>query len=250
MERKISQAAMKKALQTAGFVLIALEAVALLVMLISDLKNYLRMDIRNPVHHVIFAAIALAVGGYTYFRERMKANKEQEADPTDAKPEPAEEGRIVPATEEDREEILALYQAQKGREYCAWSEDYPSNETIDFDLSRDALFVLKRDGRIRAAVSLEEDEDVARLPYWNKELAPEGELARVAVLPEEQNKGLGRIMMQFGMDELKRRGYRGIHMLVNKHNDKAIRCYAVFGFGVVGECHMFDQDFLCYEKEL
>jgi ribosomal protein S18 acetylase RimI-like enzyme len=57
-------------------------------------------------------------------------------------------------------------------------------------------------------------------------------------------------MMQFGMDELKRRGYRGIHMLVNRHNVKAIRCYAVFGFNVVGECHMFDQDFLCYEKEL
>ena len=77
-----------------------------------------------------------------------------------------------------------------------------------------------------------------------------GELARLAVLPSEQNKGYARIMMQFGMDELKRRGFKGIHFLVNKHNVKAIRSYEKFGFDVVGECYMFEQDFLCYEKVL
>ena len=38
------------------------------------------------------------------------------------------------------------------------------------------------------------------------ELSPEGELARLAVRPDVQNRGLARIMLQFGMDELKRRG--------------------------------------------
>ena len=42
---------------------------------------------------------------------------------------------IMNATEEDRSELMALYRAQVGREYCSWSEEYPSNETIDFDLS-------------------------------------------------------------------------------------------------------------------
>lgn len=157
---------------------------------------------------------------------------------------------IVLAKEEDRVEIMALYKAQIGREFCPWTDEYPSDVTIDFDLSRDALFVLKMDGRIKAAVSLEEDEDVDNLSCWDATKAPEGELARIAVDPEEQSKGLGRIMLQFGMDELKRRGFKGIHMLVNKHNKKAIRCYSVFGFDVVGECSMYDQDFLCYEKEL
>ena len=147
---------------------------------------------------------------------------------------------IIQASEEDRSELLALYQAQKGREYCPWSEDYPSNETIDWDFSRDALFVLKMDGTIKAAISLELDEDVDRLPYWDEKLKPSGELARVAVLPAEQNKGLGRIMLRFGMEELKRRGYKGTHFLVNKHNIKAIRSYAVFGFHVVGECQMYE----------
>ena len=157
---------------------------------------------------------------------------------------------IVMATEEDREEILSLYKAQIGREFCPWDEEYPSNESIDWDLSRDALFVLKMNGSIKAAISIEEDETADSLSCWNKNLAPEGELARLAVLPDEQNKGLGRIMMKFGMDELKRRGFKGIYILVNRNNTKAINCYAIFGFRVVGECHMYEQDFLCYEKEL
>ena len=38
--------------------------------------------------------------------------------------------------------------------------------------------------------------------------------------------------------------------MVNKQNPKAIRSYAPFGFHVAGETHIYDQDMLCYEKEL
>ncbi len=160
------------------------------------------------------------------------------------------EYEIVKATEEDRNEVLALYKEQIGKDCCPWDEHYPSHETIDWDLARDALFVLKMKGGIKAAISIDEDEPVDLLSCWDKNLAPEGELARLAVSPDEQNKGLGRIMFQFGMEELKRRGFKGIHILVNKYNTKAIRCYAVFDFHTVGECHMYEQDFLCYEKAL
>ena len=160
------------------------------------------------------------------------------------------EYNIVLATEEDREEIMALYKAQLGRELCPWDEYYPSNETIDADFARDGLFVLKEDGKIKAAISIDEDEEVNRLPCWDEALLPEGELARLAVLPEEQNKGIARVMLKHGMEELKRRGCNGIHILVGKYNTKTIRSYAVFGFNEVGECHLYEQDFLCYEKKL
>ena len=157
---------------------------------------------------------------------------------------------IVLASEEDRAGIMSLYKAQLGREFCPWDDEYPSDRTIDWDFSRDALFVLKEDGIIKAAISLEKDEDVDELPCWSKALEPSGELARLAVLPDEQNKGLARMMLRFGMEELKRRGFKGTHFLVNKYNKKAIRSYEVFGFNVVGECRLYDQDLLCYEKEL
>ncbi len=157
---------------------------------------------------------------------------------------------IVAATENDREQIMALYLEQIGKEFCPWDEDYPSNETIDFDLSRDALFVMKEDQKIIAAISIDEDEDIDALDCWDRTLFPSGQLARLAVTASHQSKGIARKMLQYGMIALKERGYVSIHFLVNKHNVKALRSYASFGFHVAGECFMYDQDFLCYEKRL
>ena len=157
---------------------------------------------------------------------------------------------IFLATKDDRDEILALYDMQKGREFCPWTQDYPGSETFDFDISRDALYVRKENGKIIAAISLEEDEEVEKLKEWDKDLSPGGELARVCVLPGLQSKGIGRTMLRFAMDELKRRGFKSVHFLVNKYNIKAIRSYDKIGFNVVGERHMYEQDMLLYEKEL
>ena len=158
--------------------------------------------------------------------------------------------KIVLASDHDREQIMKLYKEQVGREFCAWDEDYPSEDTIDFDLSRDALFVMKEKDTVIAAISIEIDEDVDKLECWDRELFPGGELARLAVTPSMQGKGIARQMLQHGMQALKDRGYKSVHFLVNKYNTPAIRSYAKFGFHVAGECHMYDQDFLCYEKGL
>lgn len=157
---------------------------------------------------------------------------------------------IVMATEEDRNDILKLYKLQLGREFCPWTDDYPSNETIDFDLRRDALFIMKSKDKIIAAISIEEDENVDKLDCWSDSITPSGELARLAVLPEWQNKGIAKQMLLYGMKQLKLRGFNGIHFLVNKMNIKAIKAYSSFNFNVVGECFMYDENFLCYEKEL
>ena len=154
------------------------------------------------------------------------------------------------ATEKDRAQILALYKEQVGREFCAWDEDYPGNETIDYDLSRNALIVMRKEDTIIAAISIEEDEEVDGLECWTASRQPSGDLARLAVSPKEQNRGIARIMLQYAMDVLKERGKRSVHFLVNKKNIKAIKSYEKFEFDVVGECYLFEQDFFCYEKEL
>ncbi len=86
--------------------------------------------------------------------------------------------------------------------------------------------------------------------YWDDRKKKPRKGKKEEFTPSMQNKGIARMMMQHGMDALKERGYKSIHFLVNKHNVKAIKSYDVFGFNVVGECHMYDQDFFCYEKEL
>lgn len=155
------------------------------------------------------------------------------------------------ATESDKEEILKLYKSQLGREFCAWTDHYPDVQEIEMDLKNHALIVLRNELReIIATVSIDDDKNVDELACWSKELKPSGELARLAVKIECQNQGLGHIILSCGVQELKKRHYKSAHYLVNRHNEKAIRSYAHLDFKQVGEVHMYEQDFLCFEKEL
>ena len=157
---------------------------------------------------------------------------------------------IVLATENDREEVLAIYKAQLGRPFCPWDDEYPSNGTIDFDLERDSLFVLKSEGKIIGCFSVEDDEQVDNLECWDRSLFPGGELARLAVLPEMQNRGIAKLLVEYGLAELKRRGFKSIHFLVDKHNVKALKAYSHFGFKTVGETFMYEHEYFCCEKKL
>lgn len=158
---------------------------------------------------------------------------------------------IVQAEEKDKEEILRLYKTQLGREFCPWDETYPGEKEIEFDLSRHALFVMKDEkGKIIASISIDEDEAVEKLECWTPELQPGKELSRLAVDPDYQNHGLAREMLQYGMQVLYSQGYKSVHFLVNRHNKKALRSYAALNFQTVGECELYDQPFLCYEKAL
>ena len=158
--------------------------------------------------------------------------------------------RIENAADADKEEILALYRSMIGGK-ADWSEDYPCMDTIEFDLSRDALFVMKNDrNEIIAAISIDEDEEVAALPCWSPELQPSGELARVCVRKDMQNCGIARKMMQHTFGVLRRQGRKSVHILVRPANEAALRSYAPLGYVQVGTCALFDKEFLCFEKSL
>ena len=161
------------------------------------------------------------------------------------------EYQIMPATAADTDAVLRLYRAQLGRDFCFWDETYPGPETVAFDLSRDSLFVMRNEaGEIVAAISAEEDEAVDRLDCWTPSLQPGGEFARLAVAPDCQNQGLARKMVAYILEVLKARGFKSAHILVNRDNIKALRCYAPFGFAAKGECDLYSQRFICYEKAL
>ena len=43
------------------------------------------------------------------------------------------------AKQDDKEEILALYQSLIGTPYCAWGNGYPGEQEFDYDMKRKAL---------------------------------------------------------------------------------------------------------------
>ena len=136
------------------------------------------------------------------------------------------------AKQDDKEEILALYQSLIGTPYCAWGNGYPGEQEFDYDMKRNALFCMENeDGEIIGTITVDEDP-------------------QVEVRTDMQNQGIARQLLQHGMEELKKQGKRSVHFLVCKTNKKALRSYEKLHFDVVGESDLFDEDWWCYEKEL
>lgn len=158
---------------------------------------------------------------------------------------------ITPVRQEDFDAVMNLYRAAVGEEGCAWNEDYPTEEDIRRDIERDALFCARnKDGEIISAFAIDSDAEVDGLPCWTPALAPAGEIARLVVGRKWQNQGIARQMLLYAMDELRRRGCKGIHFLVSKTNERALRSYGRLDFDKVGEADLYGLDWYCFEKSL
>ncbi len=155
------------------------------------------------------------------------------------------------ATEEDQEEILSLYRSAIGTEGCTWSMEYPNEDILKDDIEHQRIFCMKnQSGEIVGIISIDVDEEVGKLACWTEGLKPAAELARLGVKRQYQNMGIAKLLLEGAMRELVRRGYKGVHFLVSKTNEKAIRAYAGMGFRVSGECNLYGENWWCYEKEL
>ena len=158
--------------------------------------------------------------------------------------------RIYTAKPEERDEILSLYRTFLYGP-ADWNEYYPNEDTIEFDLSRNALFVMKNHmGQIIAAISIDKDEAVDELACWNKELTPSAEFSRLCVRKDMQKQGIAREMMEYVFEILRKQGKRSVHILVKTGHKAALSLYTAAGFKKVGECSLFNKDFICMELEL
>lgn len=157
---------------------------------------------------------------------------------------------ICLASPADKDKILALYKTMLYGP-ADWDEDYPNEETIEFDMSRNALFVMKNDAEeVIAAISIDKDNEVDSLPYWDKSLAPSGEFSRICVRKDMQNQGIARQMILHAFNVMRNDGKKGAHILVKTGHEAALALYGKLGFKTVGECFMYGKDFICMEVKL
>lgn len=151
------------------------------------------------------------------------------------------------AKKSDTAEILALYRCNLNGP-ADWNMDYPNEETIAFDLSRDALFVMKNEkNEIIATISIDQDEEVEALTCWSKDLYPVSELSRLCVRADARNQGISKAMMRHVFAVLKEQGKKGVHILVKTGHTVALKSYQTLGFEIIGSCQLFGKDFVCME---
>lgn len=153
------------------------------------------------------------------------------------------------ANYDDKSDIMKLYGDAIGSPGCTWSEDYPNDDTFHGDVDTSNLFCLvNENGEIIAAISIDRDAAVDGLACWNKRAGKMGELARMVVGDDYQNRGIAPELIKAVVEVMKQRGYATVHYLVSPHHQKALAAYAKLDFEQVGECELFSNEWLCYEK--
>ena len=145
---------------------------------------------------------------------------------------------------DDISEIIDIYHKNIGTSGCTWNSDYPCLASAESDIANKSLYILKENDKIIAVASAGSFDELGHLPWSLKNPC---ELARIGVIPEKHNRGIGTIILQNVIQAVKERGYDGIRMLVSKTNPAALALYNKNGFNQCGETYMYEIDFYCYQ---
>ena len=150
----------------------------------------------------------------------------------------------------DADNILTLYRSVMGSDFCTWNEFYPGMEEIRADYESGNLYVLRDCSKIIGAISIVPENELDELEFWKIKDGSAAEIARVAVVPEYQGRGLALRMVLDTEKILKARGCRAVHLLAARVNIPACHTYQKAGYHLAGECNMYGHRFCAYEKEL
>ncbi len=154
------------------------------------------------------------------------------------------------ANSKDENEILEIYHSLIGTLGCTWSEEYPSMEDIRNDISKKSLYVMCDKNKIIAVAAAGKDTELEDLTCWSRDIKQPCDLARIGVLKEFQNRGLAKKLVKYIENDVKKRGFDGIHFLVSKTNPSALSIYNKLGYKSCGETNMYDISWFCYEKPI
>lgn len=150
----------------------------------------------------------------------------------------------------EADQVLALYQSVTGGDFCIWNEYYPGMQQIREDYESANLFVLRNSADIIGAISIVPENELDDLELWKIKDGKIAEIARVAVAPEHQGKGLALKMAAEIEKVLEDRGYHAVHLLAALSNIPACHTYRKAGYQLLGECDMFGHRFCAFEKKL
>lgn len=207
------------------------------------------------LEHPVRLVIAL---GYPGNGEAQRAKKRKELDElasfVDVIEETKDELRIERAAAEDAEEVFALYHSLIGMPQGTWSEEYPDKTLVAEDVRGGKTLVMRdASSRIVAAIALlapEDEPEFADAAPWYSDVKKWAVPARLGVAEDMQGRGLAKRMLAASIDAATADGCDGMQFLVAKKNMIAQRAYASFDFDICGECEMWGNTWLCYQKRL
>jgi len=149
------------------------------------------------------------------------------------------------ATPADADEVLNLYHSLIGSPGCTWSYAYPAAENVTKDMGNQALWVLRIGGELAGAVTIGPAGDVGLLGWEPQHPA---ELARLAVSPVFQDRGLASLLIEHALATARQGDFDGAVLLVSPPHAQARHLYEKFGFRPDGEVFGWDHMWVRYQQ--
>ncbi|WP_251550524.1 GNAT family N-acetyltransferase [Neobacillus muris] len=164
---------------------------------------------------------------------------------------------IEVASIDDLRSVKSLYKTVTGhlrkKGVHQWDLFYPNRWVISKDLKQGHLHAIFHNKFCLGAIVVNEDQSskYKELPWLDSNGKP-AVIHRLAVHPDSQGKGIGKLLLQHAEAWVKSNGYTSIRLDAYMENPAAIKIYERSDYSPVGKIHypFRKHPFQCYEKIL
>ena len=104
------------------------------------------------------------------------------------------------------------------------------------------------DNKVIGSISIVPENEMDELDCWKNNNSKE--IARVVVDKLYQGNGISLKMVNYIEEILKERGYKSIHLSVEKNNIPAYKTYVKAGFVLIGDADMYGNSYFLMEKNI
>tara|TARA_B100000989_G_C19457204_1_gene434594 strand:- start:399 stop:908 length:510 start_codon:yes stop_codon:yes gene_type:complete len=164
--------------------------------------------------------------------------------------------KIILAKIEDLDRIKEIAEAcassMIGKNIFQWNESYPSKKVFSKDIENNNLYVSKHRGQIVGCIMIcTYMDDVYKEVKWITKNEKNIYLHRLAVHPDFQGKGIGRLLMDFAEEYAKKNQFKSVRLDTfskNKRNNKFYRTRKYIQLDNVFFPNQSEHPFHCYEK--
>ena len=141
----------------------------------------------------------------------------------------------------DGYEELLYYEKEHGA-YTVWELGvYPTRSSAKKSLEEDGLYVLEEDGQIAASVTVNQTQPPEyETVHWGCDAKPEEVMVihLLCVRPSKAHQGMGRRMVEFIIEEARKRGCKAVRLDTGAQNIPAKSLYTKIGFKLTGTASM------------
>lgn len=148
---------------------------------------------------------------------------------------------------------LLLHEQTHGA-YTAWKLGvYPTRETAQKAVSKGTLFVLEQHGEIYASIIADhlQPAEYSKIDWkYQAELKEVLVIHLLCVRPSKAGCGSGKALVQFVIEEAKRKNCKAVRLDTGSQNKPAVGLYTKLGFELAGTSSMAIGGFIAHNNHL